>query len=69
MSEMGESRYCPACHKPYADWPALKKHLLKAQTEGDQLHLDILEIEDWEAVLRSSSTVKGLPIVEDEELA
>lgn len=44
------TQYCPACHKPYPDMAALREHLKKAQTEGDDLHIDIIELEGWDEV-------------------
>lgn len=51
--------YCPACDEPYANWPDLRDHLKKAQTEGDTPHLDILEGEEWDlsaATIETAST-------------
>lgn len=59
MTEIGESRYCPACHKPYGSWTALKKHLQKAQTEGDQNHIDIIELEGWDEFILLGEVKNG----------
>jgi len=40
--------YCPACDKPYANMEALRAHIKKAQTEGDDLHIDIADLEGWD---------------------
>lgn len=61
MTEIGESRYCPACHKSYADWTALKEHLQKAQTEGDQIHIEIIQLEGWEEFLVLGEVAKSNP--------
>jgi hypothetical protein len=61
MAEIGESRYCPVCHKPYGDWAALKTHLQKAQTEGDQNHIDIIELEGWDEFILLGEVAKNNP--------
>ena len=61
MTEIGESRYCPACHKSYADWAALKEHLRKAQTEGDLNHIEIIELEGWEEFLVLGEVAQNNP--------
>ena len=64
MSEIGESRYCPACHKSYGDWAALKKHLRKALSEGDTNHIDIVELEGWDelmSMVNSDGKLEGSP--------
>lgn len=68
VAEIGEDRYCPACHKPYSDWVTLKKHLQKAVNEGDTLHLEVVELEGWDEVLKAP-IVKGLLVIDDEHLA
>lgn len=67
-TEIGESRYCPACHKPYADWATLKTHLQKAVSEGDIFHLEIVELEGWDEVLKAP-IVKGLLQIDEEHLS
>lgn len=61
MTEIGESRYCPACHKPYGSWAMLKEHLRKAQTEGDLNHIEIIELEGWEEFLTLGEVAKSNP--------
>jgi hypothetical protein len=61
MAEIGESRYCPACHGSYPDWTALKTHLQKAQTEGDLNHIEIIELEGWEEFLLLGEVAKNNP--------
>lgn len=39
--------YCPACDKPYEGYNALLGHLDKAQKEGDDIHIDVIELEGW----------------------
>lgn len=68
VTEIGEDRYCPACHKPYPDWAALKTHLQKAVSEGDILHLEVVELEGWDEILKAP-IVKGLLVIDDEYLA
>jgi len=63
-SEIGESRYCPACHKPYPDWAALKTHLQKAQSEGDTIHIEVIELEGWDVLMEmvdDAGIIKGDP--------
>lgn len=43
--------YCPVpkCEtRPYPDMETLRTHLKKAQAEGDQNHIDIVDLEGWD---------------------
>lgn len=43
--------YCPVpkCeNRTYADMEALRTHLKKAQAEGDENHIDIIDLEGWD---------------------
>lgn len=47
----GTPWYCPVpkCeHRTYETLELLREHLRKAQTEGDQNHIDIIELEGWD---------------------
>ena len=50
-------RYCPMCDRSYPDWEALRTHLKKSQAAGDENHIDIIILEDWEAFVASNETV------------
>lgn len=39
--------YCPACDREYPNLESLRTHLLKAQSEGDAVHIDVIELEGW----------------------
>lgn len=41
-------KYCPACDRAYPDMETLQTHLKKAQTEGDAIHIDVIELEGWD---------------------
>lgn len=40
--------YCPVDDKSFDSMADLKEHLKKAQTEGDELHMDIIDLEGWD---------------------
>lgn len=66
-AEIGAEKFCPACDRSYADWSALVEHLKKAVAEGDQVHIDIVELEEWEEVLKAT-VVQGVVQVEPGDL-
>jgi hypothetical protein len=61
------SVYCPVDNKPYATMILLKEHLKKAAAEGDQNHIDIIELEGWEEKIVEvpSENWQGSQIVEE----
>lgn len=51
--------YCPACDEPYPDLAALRTHLQKAVSEGDKLHIEIVELEGWEETSSGTPETTG----------
>lgn len=59
--------YCPVpkCeHRPYPDMEALRKHLKKAQAEGDQNHIDIIMFEGWDETAAGVAVKKAADLEE-----
>lgn len=64
--EPGTPWYCPVpkCeNRTYPTWDDLKLHLKKAQAEGDQNHIDIIELEGWD-VTSAGTNVKTVSDLE-----
>lgn len=40
--------YCPACDRPFDNMTQLLDHINRGKREGDEIHIDIAQLEGWE---------------------
>lgn len=47
-TQVSEPVYCPACDRSFSSMDKLRAHIKRGQAEGDDIHIDIADLEGWD---------------------
>lgn len=47
-TQVSEPVFCPACDRSYSSLEKLQAHLEKARSDGDEIHIDVIDVEGWD---------------------